>query len=632
MLQYFSKLLAGSGSRLCLLWARRGHPSLAAWQRAAPAEWQLVRRCILLATAHVYRYHAKMFFAEWPWPLVAAADPRTSSAERLSVIRRFLDKNHCCIPFGLARKLRDLDEAELAGSTWQAILLFMAWLVRASVASVETLHARSRRLADPQMNWETFVSNFVSEEARANSDVDGKPRNGAKPAEPDEPWDWVDPSAQPIADAPAAEERALENIRAKGEYARAQSAFTLFHKKQSQLAKAAGVRVNPASRAFWNDVRQKFDQLDNESRAALLAEAQATRGTAAAERKRQRRCMQQDAQQDNRTVLIPPAPAAPAAVAAECISSPFPMPSCVQACTRVEGPPEVFTSAVSVRDVLEHVPPPKAKGVMPFSARLMGDFFDRHPVFGGSSCCFSEAAMKFKETVNEFHGSQPGEFPAEVVYEKHCGMLCASTVPPAVLNFQRAAMSALSSTARLHAPQKKLANVAMLDMLLVAEAFVGGERQRQEFIALINGLGRNGRFPEYTDVALLKIVAGEPLPELVDLRLEHRRDAHVPQVGRQPRYLQHTTFGPLAQMTDEEFTARMISLPNDTFADEIVFRRLSYRLVEGSFDTYVTAGIDPSFDPLTIRMCVASAVESAVAPAPAAAAGALACNQWGGGG
>ncbi len=56
-------------------------------------------------------------------------------------------------------------------TVFQGLSLFTAAMIRASVAAVESLHSRSRRTADPQMDWSTFVASYFSEEAKANTDV-----------------------------------------------------------------------------------------------------------------------------------------------------------------------------------------------------------------------------------------------------------------------------------------------------------------------------------------------------------------------------------------------------------------------------------------------------------------------------
>lgn len=126
------------------------------------------RRAFLLAASHVQRHHARMFFEEFPWPIFRSVDPREPADVRISLVADFKGKSSCCIPYGLARDLHKLEASELGSTAMQGVLLFAAWLVKVSVAAVETLHARSRRVADPHMNWETFCSNFISEEAKAN--------------------------------------------------------------------------------------------------------------------------------------------------------------------------------------------------------------------------------------------------------------------------------------------------------------------------------------------------------------------------------------------------------------------------------------------------------------------------------
>lgn len=84
VLQYYSMLLDGRGSRLTLLWTRSdcNFASLEEWMLSRPREVDVFRRSILVATAHVNRHHAGLFFRSWPYRLLSMADPRNDDAMR----------------------------------------------------------------------------------------------------------------------------------------------------------------------------------------------------------------------------------------------------------------------------------------------------------------------------------------------------------------------------------------------------------------------------------------------------------------------------------------------------------------------------------------------------------------------
>ena len=163
VLQYYSMLLAGEGSRLKLLYCRGGHGSLGSWPRQHPDQARLFRRSVLLAVAHVQRHHHDMYFA-WPWRLFSLADPRVAESEHRSLVQEFKAVTPCCLPHGFGRELIKQSEEMLLGSFWRTFLFLAGWVLRSSVAPVETLHSRSRRRADHMMGWTTFVANFVSED------------------------------------------------------------------------------------------------------------------------------------------------------------------------------------------------------------------------------------------------------------------------------------------------------------------------------------------------------------------------------------------------------------------------------------------------------------------------------------
>ena len=221
-----------------------------------------------------------MFFDEWPWQLFRSVDPREPEGTRSTLVAEFTAKSRCCVPFGFARNLKDVPAADLEGDIWQGTLLFAAWMVRASVAGVETLHARSRRLADPQMNWETFVSNFISEDAKAHvcqgdaspddlPQLDGGHSTSSSPALPHGQGSVQDVQ-QPVPPAV---------------WKRTQSALHLFHKKHLTSQQAAGRKINPASAAFWQEVREAFGELSQAEMEALTEESRAIKGLACAERR-----------------------------------------------------------------------------------------------------------------------------------------------------------------------------------------------------------------------------------------------------------------------------------------------------------------------------------------------------------
>ena len=154
VLQYYSELLRGSSARLSLLWAREGFSSLHLWQAARPEESSLFRRAVLVAASEVQRRHANFFYKTWPIPLLALGDARLDSEERADIVRRFKQRDACCIEYGVGRELRAKfgakDDLQLLSPAVGKLFQFACGILRLFVAAIESLHARGKRCADPQ--------------------------------------------------------------------------------------------------------------------------------------------------------------------------------------------------------------------------------------------------------------------------------------------------------------------------------------------------------------------------------------------------------------------------------------------------------------------------------------------------
>lgn len=171
VLQYYSLLLRGQGSRLQLLWRQCGCSSFEAWVVSFPEMAHQLAGALVLAASLVHRRH-HVLFSSWPWKLAQIADGRLSLARRRETAQLACSQQKCCAdPWFLRRILEHhtCDPSELLNETWSTMLLAWARQVRCSTAIVEFMHAQNRRRSNAQMSWAHFTSLFVNSELRSNA-------------------------------------------------------------------------------------------------------------------------------------------------------------------------------------------------------------------------------------------------------------------------------------------------------------------------------------------------------------------------------------------------------------------------------------------------------------------------------
>ena len=109
VLQYYSTLLEGTGSRLRLLWQLSGCGSLQQWIAERPDEALELRSQVLLAAMNVERRYLATL-DNYPFKLLALADPRR--ADHDEILDAFYAKPSCCWKAGFARELRSTFEKD----------------------------------------------------------------------------------------------------------------------------------------------------------------------------------------------------------------------------------------------------------------------------------------------------------------------------------------------------------------------------------------------------------------------------------------------------------------------------------------------------------------------------------------
>jgi len=174
--QYISALLACSGSRLLLLRGRDGVDTMQRWCEVFPERALHLRQSLLMVSAWIHERHVRAS-ESYPYKLAALADDRLSQLEKQDVANTFFSKAPCCIPWGMARTMRQsLTVQALLSRPWAVMLLRWAALIFLAIGDLECRHARNRRLVKGGMAWNNFTAASFNQEVRAM--VKQRGRNG----------------------------------------------------------------------------------------------------------------------------------------------------------------------------------------------------------------------------------------------------------------------------------------------------------------------------------------------------------------------------------------------------------------------------------------------------------------------
>ncbi len=274
VLQYYSSLLCGTGSRLRLIWQLHGgHGSMAEWA-ASQSETaggcdlvRVLRRCVLVASASVARRLHK-YLCAWPWRLFILGDASSAESERADCASAFIRTRPCCLAPGLARKLRGRVQTadELLTASCATAFQGAGWELKLGIGGIERLHAANRARCKPMMRWHAFAAGMVNAERTTTLSAWGELEAlGAEPA------------------APAVAPPRLEDRLPR----RKLSSYDLFKVDFLREQRLAGRVLNPCTAAFHTECKAAFQSLP----LALSDKyrAQAETSAAAARLARQRR-------------------------------------------------------------------------------------------------------------------------------------------------------------------------------------------------------------------------------------------------------------------------------------------------------------------------------------------------------
>ena len=181
--------------------------------------------------------------------LLILGDPRRQS-EHHGVLAKFESSPSCCKRRGIARCLQDRASFEVILGLGH-MFRCMAWALLLSIACVEAVHARHRRISHKQMQWSTFSAIGVITSFREIFSLHKALQDKTAAAAAPEAEQLEEPS--PPAPPPPDE---LDRVGR-----RAKTAIEIFRDEWVQTQRALGRRFNPVSKLIWKEVKEAFEAL-----------------------------------------------------------------------------------------------------------------------------------------------------------------------------------------------------------------------------------------------------------------------------------------------------------------------------------------------------------------------------------
>ena len=363
---------------------------------------------------------------QWPWRLFILADHREESAQSaMTVAYDFLKERECCLPPGFARRLAakvhvacpvHVDAVSLMCSDRLRYALRGAgWGLKLSIVTVERLHSvnRARASTHAKMGWQAFAAKAVLAEARAHASA----------------LRAVQKRKQEAARKQAERQRLQERERDQPDplcgcrlLLRKQTPFELFRKDYLADQAALGRRLNVVKEEVRQECRLAFEQL-SEGWVSHYHEASAASAAASRIARAQRRA--------GPLLASPPAAAADAVVLAS---------------TAIMVPPEHQPAEL----LAEYLGPPTdpahdEEDPLPLHPGFIADYFKKEK--GRYTSCSGgvhAAVAKWKHATE--HVKVDADFPATVVYPRHCGAVCK--VNHGVFHMQRTLRDAWNKMAK----------------------------------------------------------------------------------------------------------------------------------------------------------------------------------------
>ena len=276
VLQYMAKLYFddfNEASRGWLLTAWMGFVSEAEHQASDPKSWRRLRVALRATMAYVWRKHVKEL-SGYPWKLLRLADERATDADKEAIVAEFNATPECCLPHGMARTLKAA-KANLLSPHIKEFLYWTAFMLRMTVADVETRHARNLRTSGSKagsnnVNFSTVVTQYVAAEY---SDLRRSAVKawGEGNADQHEGGDDDAPMPLALAAAGSAEPAGRARRLATSGFRRGKRAIDFFAQEHdlSEYKKKGKVTTE-----YWAKMKEDFEQLPGARKERYDSEAQ----------------------------------------------------------------------------------------------------------------------------------------------------------------------------------------------------------------------------------------------------------------------------------------------------------------------------------------------------------------------
>lgn len=297
ILQYYSHLLAGNGSRLRLIFQLFGCATVEQWIREEP-DLASAARSQILAAATVLARRYRNTVCKWPWRLYGLADLRLSAAEHAGIVDEYWDTSICCLAPGIARQIRALcsskEEFLQNLGSWRWLLLMSALTVKLTIASVERRHATHKQNSHPQMPVHLFAADSILAESRHQQmalqrlETEQKTRAlfDAHPIEASR--ESLQVQVQPVETQSfhfqkSRKKKTKKDVakasREKSFRLRSPSVWDLWRNEWFRKEKEAGRKWWPGNKECWRLCKEEFASLDQAAMDSLRERSQALSGS-----------------------------------------------------------------------------------------------------------------------------------------------------------------------------------------------------------------------------------------------------------------------------------------------------------------------------------------------------------------
>ena len=124
-----------------------------------PQSWRRLRVALRATMGYIWRTHM-WELRQYPWRLMILGDKRQHAAAVDSLMCEWNALQPCCVPEGLARRFK-LGNVQVQDQSTKALLYWIAYMHRLTVADVETRHARNSHSASSSGHVDFITSGIA---------------------------------------------------------------------------------------------------------------------------------------------------------------------------------------------------------------------------------------------------------------------------------------------------------------------------------------------------------------------------------------------------------------------------------------------------------------------------------------